>query len=551
MKTGIRIKLIVTLSLLIPGLVLAAGTGVGVASVSTGPGHTIASAGSLAVGGTASGGGGKVDFWKVALNGGDVVQFNATTPSSSTYVFALFAPGTNDTNFPAALSFSSSTSNFSGASVFDLQAPYNGTFILAVCEGPNVVGFNCAQAVTGSGINPMASYSFKTSFVGGGVSSKTAGKETKASPAIKGAPSMGIGNFESGGGGPVDFWKVSLNGGDVVQFAVTTPSSSTYAFALFAPGTNDTNFPASSSFSSSTSNFSGKTVFDLQAPYNGTFVLAVCQGPNVVGFNCAEVDTGGAISPMNPYTFTTSLVGGGVPAKVAAKETKASPTIKGAGKLGLGNLEAGGGGPVDFWKIALRRSDVVQFAATTPSTSTYVFALYKGGTNDTNFPAGKAVSSVTTNFSGKSVLDLRAPADGTFVLAVCQGPNVVGFNCAEVDTGGAFSPMSPYTFKPSQTGGHETRTSLKLSASTVTSGHEKSLKFSVTVHAVFGGRPTGKVRISDGKKTVCTVSLVKGKGTCSPAAGNTIPVGKYSVTASYTGNLLGSSSATAPLTIRR
>ncbi len=551
-EASLRVRrLVATLGLLIPGLVLVAAAGTGIASASTAPGHTIATAGTLTIGGNAGGGGGKIDFWKVALNGGDVVQFNATTPSSSTYVFALFAPGINDTTFPAAASFSSVTTNFSGASVLDLQAPYNGTFILAVCQGPNVVGFKCSQAVSGGGTDPMDAYSFKTSFVGGGVSSKVAVKETKASPTIKSAPAMGIGNFEAGGGGPADFWKVPLNGGDVVQFAVTTPGSSTYVFALFAPGTNDTNFPAAASFSSVTTNFSGKSVLDLQAPYNGTFVLAVCQGPNVINFNCSEVDTGGAQTPMNPYTFTTSFVGGGISAKTAARETKASPTIKGARKLGLGNLEAGGGGPVDFWKVALRGGDVVQFSATTPSGSTYVFALYKGSTNDTNFPAAKAVSSVTSNFSGKSVIDLRAPSNGTFVLAVCQGPNVIGFTCAEVDTGGAFSPMSPYTFKPSQTGGHETRTSLKLSASTVTVGHEKSLRFSVTVRAVFSGHPTGKVKISDGKKILCTVSLAKGKGSCSPAAGNAAPAGKYPVTASYTGNLLGSRSGAATLTVRK
>jgi hypothetical protein len=81
--------------------------------------------------------------------------------------------------------------------------------------------------------------------------------------------------------------------------------------------------------------------------------------------------------------------------------------------------------------------------------------------------------------------------------------------------------------------------------------HEKTLKFSVTVKAVHGGKPTGTVRVSDGKKVVCTVKLANGSGHCSPASNSAIPAGKYSMTASYTGNLLGSKSSPATLTIKK
>ena len=52
-------------------------------SAVTAPGHTIATAGTLSMGGTISGGGGAVDFWKVKLLGGDVMQFQASLPSQS------------------------------------------------------------------------------------------------------------------------------------------------------------------------------------------------------------------------------------------------------------------------------------------------------------------------------------------------------------------------------------------------------------------------------------------------------------------------------------
>src|SRR6185437_2371520 len=228
-------------SLLASGLVLATGTGVALAA-NTSPGHTIAAAGTLTIGGTTNGGGGPADFWKVTLRGGDAIQFISTTPKSSTYVFALYTPGTTDANFASATSFSSATTNFNGQSVFDLQAPYNGTFILAVCQGPNVSNFNCSEVDTGGADNPMDAYSFKTSLVNGGVSEKVAAAETKAAPSIAKAPIMSIGHFEAGGANPADFWKVTLRGGDVVQIASTTANNSTYVFALYPPGTNGTNF---------------------------------------------------------------------------------------------------------------------------------------------------------------------------------------------------------------------------------------------------------------------------------------------------------------------
>jgi hypothetical protein len=533
-------------------MVAASTSAASAATATTAPGHTIATAGTLTIGNTANGGGGPADFWKVALSGGDIVQFSVTTPDTSTYAFELFTPGTSDANFPSAVSFSSSTTNYSGKTVFDLQAPYNGTFILAVCQGPNVVGFNCPGYVSdGQADNPMSSYSFSTSFATK-VSSTVASKETKASPAIASAPTISVGNFESGGAGQADFWKISLRGGDVVQFSVSTLYGSTYAFELYPPGTNSTGFPAAVSFSSSTTNYNGHTVFDLQAPYNGTFILAVCQGPNVVGFNCpGYVSDGQADNPMSPYTFSTSF-SKEISAGVAAKETRSSPTIAHAPKTGIGNFEAGGATPIDYWRVSLNGGDVVQFSATTPYGSTYAFGLFKGSTTDTSFPAATAVSSATTNYNGHSVFTLNVPRTGSYLLAVCQGPNVVGFNCpGYVSDAQAYNPMSPYTFSLNQTGGRETKTSLKLSASTVTVGHEKSLVLSVAVKAVYGGHPTGTAAVSDGKKRICTVKLVNGKGSCSPSGNSVIAAGSYTVTAYYSGNLLGSQSGGSALKVKK
>ena len=61
-------------------------------------------------------------------------------------------------------------------------------------------------------------------------------------------------------------------------------------------------------------------------------------------------------------------------------------------------------------------------------------------------------------------------------------------------------------------------TTLQLSAGSVGYGNEKSLTMKVTVAPQFTGTPSGKVRITAGQTTLCTVQLSGGTGTCSPAS---------------------------------
>jgi Bacterial Ig-like domain (group 3) len=540
------------------GLVMAAMVaGAGTASAATRAGHTISGAGTLALGKKTSGGGGAIDFWKVKLFGGDQVQLTVQTPNvtfEGTNQFELFAPGTNDTDFPQAIPQSATnTPGGSTKSVITLQAPYNGTFILAVCE--NVNG-NCTGVDSGSGTNPMGPYTFTPTLIGGGVKSAVAAKETKAAATIARAPLMPVGRFEAGGGNPVDLWKVKLSGGDRVQLSVQTPLvtfEGTNQFELFAPGTNDTDFPQAIPVSATnTPGGSSKSVITLQAPYNGTFILAVCE--NVNG-NCTGVDSGSGTNPMGPYTFTDTLIKGGIKPAVAARETRAATRIAKAPLMPVGNFEAGGGDPIDFWKVHLSGGDKVQLSVQTPWVTfegTNEFELFKPGTTDTSFPQNPPVSSASTpGGTTTSTVTLQAPSTGTFVLAVCEN---VGGDCRGVDSGGGTSPMGPYTFTDTLVGGHETRTTLKLSSSSVTSGHEKSLSLSVTVAARFGKAvPGGTVTITAGKKKVCSVKLSKGKGKCSPSSNTLLPPGSYSLVASYGGakGLEASQSAAQKLTVKK
>jgi hypothetical protein len=177
-----------------------------------------------------------------------------------------------------------------------------------------------------------------------------------------------------------------------------------------------------------------------------------------------------------------------------------------------------------------------------------VFGLALGATagSAANFPSAKAFATGTTNGSAKAVIELQAPYNGTFVLAVCEGLTV-GL-CPAVDSGEGNDPIDPYTFTPTLAGGLETRTSVRLAASSVRYGHEeKGFRFTVAVAAVYGGRPGGKVVISDGKKALCTAKAVNGKGYCALSSNTNIPFGKYAITGDHD----ASTSGKATLTVKR
>ena len=142
----------------------------GVATASTAPGHTIASAGKLTIGDAESGGGGAIDFWTVHLTGGDQLQFSTGQPDeipgtaiNTDYVYQLYRAGTTGTSFPGAVPLGSAATAGTAVSKLVLQAPYTATFILAVCENPG--GANCSHPPGGSTQNPMQPYTFTTKLI--------------------------------------------------------------------------------------------------------------------------------------------------------------------------------------------------------------------------------------------------------------------------------------------------------------------------------------------------------------------------------------------------
>jgi Bacterial Ig-like domain (group 3) len=343
-----------------------------------------------------------------------------------------------------------------------------------------------------------------------------------------------------------------LAGGDQVQFDATVPTAY-YDFDLYAPGTTDGDLQVTSPLDiSAGDDVAGQNYFTLQAPYTGTFILAVCQQAS--GGDCSTTDAGSGADPMAPYTFTPTLVGGGVSPADAAGEVQASPTITGAPPLTIGNFEAGGGNHVDFWLMRLADGDQVQFNVEEP-TAYYDFDLYAPGTTDRKLEVTSPLDTADSDESGQNYLTLRAPYTGTFILAVCQQAS--NADCSTTDAGSGTDPMGPYTFTPTIISGppptNPTTTKLRLSATSVAYGREKSLKFSVTVRSGLSGTPSGTVTVRAGKKRICTIKLRAGKGGCSPTSSRQLAARTYSVTASYGGSrsFAASTSRAVALKIRR
>jgi hypothetical protein len=125
------------------------------------------------------------------------------------------------------------------------------------------------------------------------------------------AGQLALGRTKSGGGGAIDFWNVHLTGGDRVQFVTAQPTyepgtfvSTNYVYGLYPPGTTDKSIAGKSPLDSAATAGAPTGLFVLQAPYTGTFVLAVCENPEA---GCGSIGPGSGLNPMQPYTFTTHL----------------------------------------------------------------------------------------------------------------------------------------------------------------------------------------------------------------------------------------------------
>jgi hypothetical protein len=168
---------------------------------------------------------------------------------------------------------------------------------------------------------------------------------------------------------------------------------------------------------------------------------------------------------------------------------------------------------------------VLRFQVTTATG-----ALPTGGVSITD-GATPICSAVLANGSGTCALATGELLPGTYPLTATYG--------ADPDFAGSASAPQTLTI----TGAHSS-TTMRLSASSVTVGHEQAENLSVQVTGGVG-TPTGGVAISAGSTLLCSSLLSGDTGGCTLTAAQ-LPPGAYQLTATYGGDGIYADSASDP-----
>jgi len=164
-----------------------------------------------------------------------------------------------------------------------------------------------------------------------------------------------------------------------------------------------------------------------------------------------------------------------------------------------------------------------QAAATTSGTPTGSVSITDGAT--------PICSGVLTNGTGTCALATGKLSPGTYPLTATYS--------GDPDFAGSASQVQTLTI----TNAHSS-TTLKLSASSVTVGHEQAENLSVQVTGGVG-TPTGAVAISAGSTLLCSSLLSGGASSCVLTAAQ-LPPGSYRLTATYGGDGIYAGSASDP-----
>jgi hypothetical protein len=140
-------------------------------------------------------------------------------------------------------------------------------------------------------------------------------------------------------------------------------------------------------------------------------------------------------------------------------------------------------------------------------------------------------SAVLSNGIGTCALATGELSPGTYPLTATYG--------ADPDFAGSASAPQTLTI----IGAHSS-TTLRLSASSVTVGHEQAETISIDVTGGVG-TPTGAVAISAGSTLLCSSLLSGGAGSCTLTAAQ-LPPGSYQLTATYGGDGIYAGSTADP-----
>ena len=164
--------------------------------------------------------------------------------------------------------------------------------------------------------------------------------------------------------------------------------------------------------------------------------------------------------------------------------------------------------------------------------------------------AASATSGLPVSFSVDPHSSKKACSiNGSVVLFVTVGSCVIDANQGGDNT---YAPAPQLQEAITVTEGPaSTVTDLSLAHPTLTYGHEEEETFTATVVANGGGVvPTGRVVVKAGTKTLCSIKVIDGRGSCSPKA-TVLKKGTYLAIATFaeSGRFLGSSSPGSALEI--
>lgn len=126
---------------------------------------------------------------------------------------------------------------------------------------------------------------------------------------------------------------------------------------------------------------------------------------------------------------------------------------------------------------------------------------------------------------------LKLSTAGVLTSTKLGVPASYKFGVKVVDANGVVSPPQTLTLLVRRV----SATVVTLMAPSVVWGHEQVAKFTVSLSPRAPLIPSGKVYVREGAVTLCTVTLSKGAGSCTPGATALAP-GKYTVAALYLGD---------------
>ncbi len=166
-------------------------------------------------------------------------------------------------------------------------------------------------------------------------------------------------------------------------------------------------------------------------------------------------------------------------------------------------------------------------------TGTYDVVTFTAGV--TSAVAGTPTGSVTFTVNGDPYCSMTL-SDSTADCTVSIYYLSAGQNAFSVSySGGAdFAPSTSAT-QYLMIAKAKTSTTLKLSHSAITYGHENDEKLIVSVSHVGSVNAAGKVTIKAGSATVCTITLKRGRGSCTLSR-RKLKKGRHTLTASYSGD---------------